>query len=122
MNVILWIVQVLLAGAFGMAGAMKATQTKEQIIEKRGEQMGWVNDFTDQQLKGIGVLEILAAVGLILPWALNIIPVLTPLAGLGLVLTMAGAAYTHYRRDEQPMIMINGVLGALALFVFLGRI
>ncbi len=118
MNVILWILQVLLAGVFGMAGSMKLMKTKEEILAERGEQMGWVNDFTEQQLKGIGIAEVLGAIGLILPWGLNVISVLTPLAGLGLAILMGGAAYTHYRRQEQPFIVVTGVLSALALFVF----
>ncbi len=117
MNVAIWIVQVLLALAFGMAGFMKFTQPKEKLSEN----MGWVNDFSVNQVKTIGLLEMTAAVGLILPAALDILVFLTPLAALGLVFVMLGAMYTHYRRNEMPLIGINAVLGALALFVVIGR-
>ena len=71
--------------------------------------MAWVNDFPDAGVKAIGALEVLAAIGLILPALLNIAPVLVPLAALGLVLLMAGAAITHFRRKENQMILVNAV-------------
>ena len=63
MNTALWIVQALLAIAFLMAGAMKTFQPKEKLAEK----MGWVEDFSQGQIRTIGILEILGALGLILP-------------------------------------------------------
>lgn len=118
MNTALWIVQALLALAFLMAGGMKVAQTRSKLMEMG---MEYVEDFTDAQVKGIGVVELLGAVGLILPMALDILPVLTPLAAVGLALTMVGAAYTHYRRDEVPKIAPNVVLFALAVFAAYGR-
>lgn len=117
MNTALWIVQILLALAFGMAGIMKATQPKEKLAQ----QMKWVEDFAPNTVKGIGTLELLAAIGLVLPALTGILPILTPLAAVGLVLTMIGAALTHLRRKETPMIAINAVLLALAVFVAYGR-
>lgn len=117
MNEVLWIVQILLALAFIMAGAMKATQPREKLATN----MGWVNDFSDTQVRMIGVLEFLAGVGLILPMLTNILPILTPLAAVGLVLTMIGAMITHVRRGENSMLVVNGVLLLLALFVAYGR-
>jgi uncharacterized membrane protein YphA (DoxX/SURF4 family) len=117
MNVAIWIVQVLLALVFLMAGTLKATQPKEKLAA----QMGWVNDFTPSIIKVIGVVEILGAVGLIVPALTNLLPVLTPLAAGGLVLMMLGATATHLRRKEYPMIAVNLVLMALALFVLYGR-
>ena len=119
MDVILWIVQFLLAFAFGMAGMMKAVQYEKMAADT--EKMGWVNDFTAQQVKTIGVLEMMGAVGLILPMVFDILPWLTPLAATGLVFTMIGAAMTHYRRNESPQMMMNIMLLAMALFVAIGR-
>lgn len=118
MNTALWIVQILLALAFGAAGFMKLAQPKSVAYE-RG--LKWVEDFSDGQLKLIGLVEVLGAVGLILPWALSVLPVLTPIAAAGLAITMLGAAYTHLRRGENPMILVNLVLLALAAFVAWGR-
>ena len=122
MNIILWIVQGLLAAVFLMAGGMKAAQSKAQIKEKAGDALAWTDDFSELQVTGIGILELLAAFGLILPMLTGILPFLTPLAAVGLILTMIGAAFIHIRRADgfQP-VMINVVLLALALFVVIGR-
>ena len=118
MNVFLWILQGILAFMFAMVGMMKLTRPKEQMREK----MGYVDDFSQQQIKGIGMLEILGALGLILPLATGILPVLTPLAAVGLALTMVGAFLTHLRRNEVlPMGVMNIVLFAMAVFVAVFR-
>ncbi|MEZ4671843.1 MAG: DoxX family protein [Anaerolineae bacterium] len=117
MNTTLWIVQLLLALAFVMAGLTKLTQPKEKLIK----QMKWVEDFEPNIIKGIGTLEALGAVGLILPALTGFLPILTPLAAVGLVLTMIGAILTHLRRKEPPMIAVNAILLVLAAFVAYGR-
>jgi len=117
MNIALWIVQAILALAFGMAGFMKLTQPKEKLAER----MGWVNDFSSNIVRAIGLVEVLGALGLILPALTGILPFLTPLAGAGLVLDMLGAAATHVRRKEYPFITANLVLLVLAAFVAYGR-
>ncbi|PUA81221.1 DoxX family protein [Nocardioides currus] len=117
MDVVLWIIAGLLAVAFLAAGATKLTQPKDKLAQN----MGWVEDFSPNAVKAIGALEVLAAVGLVLPAALDIVPVLTPLAALGLVLVMIGAAVTHARRQETQMIVVNVVLGVLAAIVAWGR-
>lgn len=116
MDVALWVVQGLLALMFLMAGGMKAARPKAELAER----MGWVNDFSDTQVKLIGVIEVLGALGLILPMLL-VAPFLTPIAALGLAMTMAGAAYTHYRRGEMNMLAMPIILMLLSLFVVYGR-
>jgi uncharacterized membrane protein YphA (DoxX/SURF4 family) len=118
MNVILWIIAGLLAAAFLAAGTMKLTQPKEKLAASG---MAWTEDFSFGALKAIGALEVLAAIGLILPAALGIVPMLVPLAGLGLALLMVGAIITHARRKESQAIVLNLVLLALAVFVVWGR-
>lgn len=117
MNIALWVVQGLLAVMFLMAGIMKASKAKEELAER----MAWVNDFSASTIKTIGILEILAAIGLILPWATNILPWLTPVAAVALVLTMIGAAITHVRRSEFSNVGMNVMLLVLAAFVAYGR-
>ncbi|MCA0456268.1 MAG: DoxX family protein [Chloroflexi bacterium] len=117
MNTALWIVQILLGLVFVGAGIMKSTQPKEKL---QGT-MKWVEDFSPSTVKVIGVLELLAGIGLILPWVTGILPVLTPLAAVGLVLTMVGAIITHIRRGEAPFTVVNLVLLLLAAFVAYGR-
>ena len=117
MNIALWIVQGLLAAMFLMAGFMKASKAKEELAER----MEWVNDFSPNTIKTIGILEILGAIGLILPAATGILPWLTPVAAVALVLTMIGAAITHARRGEFPNIGMNVMLLVLSAFVAYGR-
>jgi len=116
MNIIIWIIQGLLSIAFLMAGFMKMTMPKEKLKEKIG---GWVDEFKASNLKLIGLVEVLAAFGLILPMILNFFPVLTPIAACGLVFTMIGAAQTHWKRKES--IITNVALILLSLFVIIGR-
>lgn len=119
MNIAVWIVQGILAFVFFMAGFMKISQPKETLIEKG---MGYAEDFSAGQLRLIGILEVLGAIGLILPALTGILPILTPIAAVGLILTMTGAAFTHARRGgEIQMLVINIVLLALAFFVAYGR-
>ncbi|MEV6306884.1 DoxX family protein [Actinoplanes sp. NPDC051861] len=118
MNVVLWIVASLLAGAFAVAGAMKLSKSREQLAASG---MGWAEDFSAGTVKLIGALELLAGIGLILPAALDIVPVLVPLAALGLVLMMVGAIVVHLRRGERQMALPAVVLLLLAAFVAWGR-
>ena len=113
MNTVVWIVQVVLALGFLMAGAMKVTQPRAKLAP----QMGWVEDVTDAQVKGIGLVEVAAALGLVLPGATDIAPILTPLAAAGLVIVMIGAAATHLRRHEPKFVLINASLLVLASIV-----
>ena len=117
MDVLLWIIAGLLALAFLGAGLTKLVQPREKLAAT----MGWVDDFPPGTVKLIGALEVLAAVGLVLPAALDVVPVLVPLAAVGLVALMIGAAVTHARRGETPMIAVNVVLLVLAVVVAWGR-
>ncbi|MBI4940307.1 MAG: DoxX family protein [Actinobacteria bacterium] len=119
MNIALWVVAGLLALLFAGAGFMKATTPKAKLQENPN--MAWTEDFSPGLIKTIGVLEILGAIGLILPWALDVVPVLTPLAATGLAITMVGAIITHGRRKETQAIGMNVVLLALCVFVAVGR-
>lgn len=118
MNILLWVVAGLLALAFLAAGGMKLAQPKEKLAESG---LGWVESFSAGAVKAIGAAEVLAALGLVLPAVTGIAPVLVPLAAVGLVLLMIGAAVTHARRGETQMIVVNVVLLLLAAFVAWGR-
>ena len=117
MNIALWVVQILLALAFAAAGIMKVSQP----LERLSKQMGWVNSVGERGVRTIGILEILGAIGLILPIALHILPWLTPVAAIGLVLTMIGAAILHVRRNEMSSVAPTIVLLLLAAFIVWGR-
>jgi uncharacterized membrane protein YphA (DoxX/SURF4 family) len=110
MNIVLWIVQVLLAGLFLMAGAMKVFQYERA---KASLPRGLVTF--------IGISELLGGLGLLLPALTGILPWLTPLAGAGLALIMILAIGFHASRREVPAIGVNVVLLVLAAFVAYGR-
>lgn len=116
MIIAVWIVSGLLALVYLGAGAMKLVSPKERLVKN----MAWVEDFSAPVVKLIGALEILGALGLVLPVLLNIAPVLTPLAASGLVALQLVAIIVHLRRGER-MIVPNAVLLLLALFVALAR-
>lgn len=118
MNTALWAVQAVLALAFLFTGGNKILRSKESLA-KLG--MTFVEDFSAISVKLIGVAEVLGALGLILPRATGIAPVLTPIAAVGLAVIMIGAAVTHLRRKESKSVGPNALLFVLAVFVAIGR-
>lgn len=113
MKILTWAIQILLAILFGMAGIMKSTQPVEQLSVN----INWVADIPVALVRFIGVCELLAAIGLILPQLTNIRPKLTPLAAAGLTLIMVMAVVFHITRGEFPAVGFNLVLGSMAAFV-----
>jgi uncharacterized membrane protein YphA (DoxX/SURF4 family) len=118
MNVALWTIAVILAVGFLASGLMKLVQPREKLAASG---YGFVEDFSDRSVKAIGALEVLAAIGLTLPAALDIVPVLVPLAAVGVALLMIGAIVTHYRRHEPQGIVVTVALLVLAIVVAWGR-
>jgi uncharacterized membrane protein len=117
MNIALWIVQGLLAVVFALAGVTKSTRPKDKLVER----LPWVEDFSPNTVRFIGIIELAAGLGLILPAVTGIAPILTPLAAAGLAVVMVLAAITHIRRKELSGVAFNAVLFALAVFVAWGR-
>jgi hypothetical protein len=117
MNSAVWIVSGLLAAAYLFAGANKVIRPKDKLVGS----LPWAEDFSPTTLKFIGTMEILGAVGLILPWLTGIAPVLTPLAATGLVIVQALAIVVHLRRGEAKVTPVNLILLLLALFVVIVR-
>jgi len=118
MNVVLWIGAGVLAAVFLVSGGMKLSQPKEKLAASG---LRWTDDYSGRMVKLIGTLEVLAAVGLVLPALVGIAVVLVPVAALGLVVLMIGAVITHGRRKESQMILVNLVLLVLAAAVVWGR-
>jgi hypothetical protein len=119
MNIVLWIIASVLAVAFLAGGTLKLALSKEKLAAAPGG--SWAGDFSAGAVKAIGALEVLAAVGLVLPALLDIAPVLVPLAAIGIAVLMVGAAITHLRRHENKVIAANVAYLALAAFVVVGR-
>ena len=116
MNILAWILSAPLIFVFGSAGAAKLATPYEKLV--KNPRMGWAEDFSPAQVKGIGAVEVLGALGLVLPWLLNIAHVLTPVAALGLAAVMVGAVAAHARRGElKQAVPLNGALFALAIAV-----
>jgi uncharacterized membrane protein YphA (DoxX/SURF4 family) len=115
MNIALWIIQALLAALFLFAGGMKLVLPVEEIIKQMPIPLpGWFVRFT-------GVVEVLGAIGLILPWLLRIKPGLTPLAASGLVIVMIGATVYTLAAGQIASAPMPLVVGILAGFVAFGR-
>src|SRR6266496_2593858 len=119
MNTALWIVAGLLAAVFLLAVSSKLFIPREKLAKAPGG--GWVLDFSAGFVKALGAIEILGAVGLILPALLDIAPVLVPLAALGLATIMVGAAIVTFRRQDFKHMLLNLTYLALAAFVAWGR-
>jgi uncharacterized membrane protein YphA (DoxX/SURF4 family) len=117
LNIILWICQIILAGAFGMAGVSKTFSP----IPELAAQMVWPGDIPAALVRFIGVSEFLAAVGLILPSALRIKPQLTVWAAIGVIVVMLLALAFHISRGEMFAIPINLGFALLAAFIAWGR-
>jgi uncharacterized membrane protein YphA (DoxX/SURF4 family) len=118
MNLALWIIASVLAVMFAASGLMKQFVPKDKLVTSG---QAWAQDFSPTSIRLIGLAEILGAIGLVLPAAVHIAPILVPLAAVGLALVMVGAAAVHARRKEAPMIAINAVLLVLAVVVAWGR-
>jgi uncharacterized membrane protein YphA (DoxX/SURF4 family) len=119
MNLALWIIAIVLAAVFAASGLMKQFAPKDKLVTSG---QGWAQDFSPTSIRLIGLAEILGAIGLVVPAAVHIAPILVPLAAVGLALMMAGAVAVHARRKETMNIAVNVVLIALAAFVAWGRL
>src|SRR4051812_47908475 len=105
-NMLLWIVQGLLAALFLFAGGVKL------VLPVEAMQQGPVA-LPGPFLRFIGVCEVCGALGLILPWALGIRPVLTPVAASGLVIIMIGATVVTVLGGQIAPALVPLMVGGL---------
>lgn len=117
LRVALWVVQVLLAAFFLMAGVTKGIRP----LNEAAAMINWIPDVPAALARFIGWAELAGGVGLILPAATRIAPWLTPLAAVGLGLIMALAVPFHLMRGEANVIGTHVVVLLLAGFVAWGR-
>jgi putative oxidoreductase len=117
LNVTLWAAQLLLAALFFLVGYTHAASPIEVAIQRAP----WVASLPVALVRFIGVAELAGAIGLLLPAATRIRPMLTPLAAAGLAIMMLLAIPFHLLRGEASAVGINLVLGSLATLVALGR-
>ncbi|MGP9539338.1 DoxX family protein [Brachybacterium sp. AOP43-C2-M15] len=109
MTLFLWILAFLLAAVFAGSGAAKLVVGREQQIDRTP----YVEDFPQSVIRGIGVLEILGAFGLIIPALTGIATILVPMAAAGLAITMVFAALVHVRRGDGPLAALPSIVLAI---------
>ena len=119
MNLALWIIAGVMAAVFLLAGTNKLFIPREKLAKAPGG--GWVNDFSAGFVKALGAVEILGAIGLIVPAALDVAPILGPVAAVGLATIMIGAAIVTSRRHESKHALLNLTYLALIAVVAIGR-
>ncbi|MGP3929593.1 DoxX family protein [Nonomuraea sp. KM88] len=120
MNLTLWIAAGLLAAVALLGGFTKTFVPQAKLAATHGG--GWTGEVSAGFVKTLGILEVLAAAGFILPAALGIAPVMVPVTAVCWILLMIGAGITHGRRGEYPLVALNAVYLALAAFVAWGRL
>jgi len=116
-NVLLWVLQAILAAVFLATGLNKAVKPKAAMIRMSH----WWQAWPAGAIKALGVAELLGVAGLLLPWATGIARVLTPIAAVGLAIVLVGAAATHVRYREYRIVPAVVVLLAAAIIVAVGR-
>ncbi|MEU0969004.1 DoxX family protein [Streptomyces sp. NPDC005917] len=119
MNLALWIAAGLLAAVALTGGISKTFVPREKLAAAHGG--GWTGDAGAGFVKTLGILEVLAAAGLILPAVVGVAPVLVPVTAAAWVLLMVGAMVTHGRRGESAFVALNLVYLVLALVIVVGR-
>ncbi|MEV0295338.1 DoxX family protein [Nocardia sp. NPDC050710] len=119
MNVALWIVAGVLAAVLLVSSA-KLVIPKEKILAA-GDYASWAEDFSPGALKALGVVDLLGAVGLILPAVLDIAPILVPVAATGTALLFAGAIIVRVQRGLWTTAIAEVLYLAMAVFLAWGR-
>lgn len=119
MNALLWILSIVLAAVYVVSGSSKLVGPRERLLAVPG--MGWIENTPMQRVRAIGSLEVAGAIGVIVPWATGILPLLTPLAAWGLAAIQVGAMATHLTRGEREHLWLNVLLLVAAVVVAIGR-
>ncbi len=119
MDLALWITAGLLALVALAGGITKTFVPKEKLAHHEGA--AWTRGVSQTFVRSLGVLELLAAVGLILPAVVDVAPVMVPVTAVCWVALMIGAMITHGRLGQLKLVMVNVVYVALAVFIAVGR-
>ena len=119
MNALLWTLSIVLTAIYVITGCSKLVASRERLLAVPG--MGWVEATPMSRVRTIGLLEIAGAIGLVVPWATGILPLLTSLAAWGLAATQVGAMWTHINRGEREHLWLNVLLLVAAVVVAIGR-
>ncbi len=115
MNTALWVLQGFLAFAMVSAGMVKVITSHVALSQK----MKWAVTWSPGRVKLLGLAEVAGAVGLVVPWATAIAPVLTPIAACCVLVLMLGGVKTH--ADLKEPVAAPAVLSVMSVVVALGR-
>ena len=115
MELLTLILSIALGATYLIVGAVKLLTPRDKLLKNKN--MGWAADFPDRSVKGIGLAEVLGAIGLFVPWYTGILPFLTPVAATLLAVLQALAIRVHLRRGESKVVPGNASLLVLALVV-----
>ena len=118
MNTLLWITQSIIAAMFVVGGMIKMFVPKEKLLVRQP----FVQDYSTTQLRMIGLAEMLGAIGLIVPFATGILPILTPLAALGLCIIMVFAVPIHLKLKEGAKVAVIVVMILATAFIAYERL
>ncbi len=119
MNTILWVAQIYLAAACLFSGLSKSFFPEKKLVYEM-KQTG-VEGLPNPLIHFIGICQLLGSVGLIVPWLLNVFPILTPVAAFlfGIDITMASGI--HIRRREYRTATVTLFTALVCFFVAGGR-
>jgi hypothetical protein len=116
MNTTLWIIQGILATVFFSSGLIIYL-----LKNKLGQKLSWLNEYSPKMVLFICSSKIVGALALILPMYFNILPILTPIAALGIATIMILAIAYHFRKKEYTDLPATIIFLALSLFVAYNR-
>ncbi len=117
MNTTLWIIQGILATVFALSGSIILLAPKAKLETK----LSWVKKYSDGMRYFICTSKIAGAIGLILPMYLNILPILTPIAAVGIATIMALAMLYHFRHKEYKDVPATIIFFVLSVIVAYNR-
>ena len=116
-NIVLWVLQILMALAYLNAGYLKTFRPIQEIAPT----IFWVTSVPEPLVRFIGISELLGAIGLILPALLKIRPEFTTLAAAGLTVVMLLANIFHIVRGEYFVLPMTGIFFLVVAFIAYGR-
>jgi hypothetical protein len=117
MNVFLWVLQALAALLYGASGVMKVF-----MFDKISADVRSFGALPRETWKALGILELVCAIGLIVPSALHRQTALTVAAAIVLAIESLVFIWVHAKYRETPPIIMSGALGLLMAFIAYGRI
>ncbi|MGW3284687.1 DoxX family protein [Streptomyces sp. NPDC001002] len=118
MTLAYWITAAVLALFYVYAGTLKLLRSREQLRPM----MAWVDETPMRAVRTIGVVELLGALGLILPPATDIAPWLAVVAAVGFVVLQVGALRVHLRRGDRQVGLNAGLVVVAGVAAGLGSV